>query len=560
MTRGEFEIAVRDALSHYTRLDLLTGNPLLQARVVAQSGPSAATAQDLRDLLARTADQLFSNAHDQKLHRALDLTYFHPAPKQEAAAERSGLSFSTYRRYLTAGVCRLTDWLWRQEQEASGGERMTSGTVIGLPGAQPDHPSASPPRLSIVVLPFLNLAQNAPINYLVDAITDSLITDFSQALPGSFVVSRSTAFTYKDRQVPIRQLGQELRVRYVLEGSVLADDATVRINVRLIDARTDEHLWAERFDKERRDILRVHDEIVARICRSAAIEMIRNEVFRNDTTDTSGSNVNDLVLRAQALATAIKHKAHAVEATELFRRALALDPNHVDALAGTAAILIYQVVNQYQTGERTKLLDEAEALVSRAMRLASDNIHVLKARAFLLRARGRFSEALIAAQAVIALSPGEATAYSEVGLNHLYLGATEQAISWFRRADRIAPRDRVRWTWLQGLGRALMHLGQDEDAAATLRLAVDCNPDYAPAAAYLAAAEALTGNITAARAQISKFAQLDPGITIKSFVEDRSPVPLDAVSAVYLKEFQRILEGLRRAGMPDGLTSRMAAA
>jgi adenylate cyclase len=108
-----------------------------------------------------------------------------------------------------------------------------------------------------VILPFLNLSQDPNVDYFVDGICDSLITDLSRALPGSFVISRSTAFTYKGRQVAVREIGRELGVRYVLEGSVLAEPRRVRVNVQLIDALTDEHLWSERFDKERKDILEV---------------------------------------------------------------------------------------------------------------------------------------------------------------------------------------------------------------------------------------------------------------------------------------------------------------
>jgi TolB-like protein len=252
VSRAEFDSAVKDALRHYARADLLAGNPLLHARVMRRG--SNATVQNLRAALAGTAEDLFDNARDQKLHRVLDLTYFNPAPKQEAAAERLGLPFSTYRRYLTAGVYRVTDWLWQQELQAEA-QPEDEERIASL--RQSAGPADARPRLSIVVLPFLNLSEKRDLDYLVDGIVDILMTDLSRALPGSFVVSRSTAFTYKGRQVPVRQIGEELRVRYVLEGSVLADATRVRVNVQLVDALTDEHVWAERFDKERRDVLQV---------------------------------------------------------------------------------------------------------------------------------------------------------------------------------------------------------------------------------------------------------------------------------------------------------------
>ncbi len=171
--------------------------------------------------MAESAESLFASERDRRLYRVLDLTYFSPAPKQEAAAERLGMSFSTYRRQLATAVDRLTDWLWQHEQH--GREAVSAGgqTPVRAADAAESGPPAARPPLSIVVLPFLNLSREANADYLVDGIVDTLITDLSSCLPGSFVISRSTAFTYKGRSVPIRQVGEELGVRYVLEGSVL---------------------------------------------------------------------------------------------------------------------------------------------------------------------------------------------------------------------------------------------------------------------------------------------------------------------------------------------------
>ena len=258
LTRSDFESAVKDALRHYTQADLLAGNALLHARLLTGSGGDATTPQTLRTLLAETAKTLFAGERDQRLYRVLDLTYLNPAPKQEAAADRLGLSFSTYRRYLTASVDRLIEWLWQQEQQSLSNTETAAEQTTGSASdaTQTASPSARP-RLSIVILPFLNLSGDASVDYLVDGIVDSLITDLSSLIPGTFVISRSTAFTYKGRSVPLRQVGQELGVRYVLEGSVLAGLSRIRVNAQLIDAETDEHVWAERFDKERRDILQV---------------------------------------------------------------------------------------------------------------------------------------------------------------------------------------------------------------------------------------------------------------------------------------------------------------
>jgi tetratricopeptide (TPR) repeat protein len=354
----------------------------------------------------------------------------------------------------------------------------------------------------------------------------------------------------KNRHIPIRRIGDELRVRYVVEGSVVADAASLRVNVQLVDALTDEHLWAERFDKERRDVLQVQDEIVARLSRNVGFELLQNEAERARRRSDEGADAADLVMRGNALAADISRKERATEAVDLFTRALARDPDNVEAMVGIAATRIYQLVNQYQIEDRDRLLDEAEALINRAVELARDHIGVLKARAVLLRARGRFVDAIVADKSVIAQNPGEPTAYRELGLNHLYLGQAQGAADWFRRADTIAPRDRVRWTWLQGLGRALIQLGQDAEAVEVLRLAVHSNPHFAAGRVYLAAAEALAGNIDHARLHLAKLEELDPGMTIRRFVEERASVPPNTVSPAYLRGNERMLEGLRRAGMP----------
>jgi TolB-like protein/Flp pilus assembly protein TadD len=551
-TRSDFESAVKDALRRYTQTDLLAGNPLLRARLLTeQSGGDAASPQRLRIFLAETAKTLFAGERDQRLYRVLDLTYFNPAPKQEAAADRLGLSFSTYRRHLTGGVDRLIEWLWQHEQQAPE----TAPSPIAhapRPALEPLEavPTSSRPRLSIVILPFLNLSGDAGVDYLVDGVVDSLITDLSSRLTGSFVISRSTAFTYKGRSVAIRQVGEELGVRYVLEGSVLAGPSRVRVNVQLIDAETDEHVWAERFDKERRDILEVEDEIVGRLSRSVGFQMVRTEAAR-PRRKSGGADAVDLVMRARTLVNYVKTKKNTEEAIDLFRQALKLDADCVDAMVGIALACIYQVINLYRLEGRDALLDKAEDMITRAMALAPDHFTMLKARGLLLRARGRFSEAIVATEALINRNPAEPTAYKEMGLNKLYLGATREAAEWFRRADGIAPRDPERWTWLQGLGRALMQMGHDAEAVDALSQAMDCNPGYLRGKAMLAAAEALTGNLESAKLYLAQHAAVEPDMTVRRFAEQRSSVPPDAVSLTYRRESERILDGLRRAGMPD---------
>jgi TolB-like protein/Flp pilus assembly protein TadD len=545
LSHSDFKDGVKEALRHYVRADVLARNALLGSALVTRSATHGDPSDVLKTVIAETARTLFAHQRDQKLYGALDLTYFNPVRKQEAAAEQLGLSFSTYRRSLAAGVERLAEWLWQQEQQ--------------LQSAAPDAPAldtgvvASPstkPRLSLVVLPFLNLSQDASVDYLVDGVVDALITDLSSCLPESFVISRSTSFTYKGRSVPVRQIGNELNVRYVLEGSVLVEATRLRINAQLIDAEADVHLWAERFDKSRTELLQAHDEIVGRLSRSVGIQLVRTEAGRGRLRQDEW-DVADLVMRARALTYDAKRRQAAAEAVDLFRHALQLDPDCVSAIVGIGLTRVYQVLNLYQPENREQLLNEADEMIARASELAPEDFDVLKARAMLLRTHGRYSAAIIATETLIARNPADPTAYKEMGLNNLYLGMTQEAVNWFRRADAIAPRDPERWTWLQGLGRALMQLGDDTGAIAALSQALDSNPDYVRGKAMLAAAQALAGNIDAAKRHLAEYHLQEPNMTIAKFAKQRSSVPPDSVSETYSRESGRILNGLRTAGMPD---------
>jgi TolB-like protein len=368
-TREEFHSAVKDALRHYAQSDLLAGSELFRTQVVQQRWSGAATIQDIRAMLAETAKRLFDNPRDRKVYRVLSLTYFDPAPKQEAAADSLGMSFSTFRRYLGTGIGRLAEFLWRIEQEIflQGSPAQQPVEVASVVDDNRQRDVARP--LSLLVLPFLDLSPDGELGYLVDGIAVNLMTDLSRGLPGSFIISRSTAFTYKDRHVPVRQIGKELRVRYILEGSVGADARRVRVNVQLIDAHTDEHLWAERFDNDRIDLLQMQEDILARLSRNVAKEMVRHEFQRSRFANDEDEGMTNFEMRCGTLAINVGKQEDAIQVATLFRRALALDRENVDTIADTACTCKLQILNQNHAEHRNKLLGEAEDLISRGLAL-----------------------------------------------------------------------------------------------------------------------------------------------------------------------------------------------
>jgi TolB-like protein len=200
------------------------------------------------------------------------------------------------------------------------------------PLAAPVSHSAGVPRLSIVVLPFTNMSSDPEQGYFGDGITEDLTTDLSR-IADMLVISRNSAFTYKDKPVNAKQVGRELGVRYVLEGSVRRSGNQVRVNAQLIDAQTDAHLWAERFDGDTGDLFAVQDEITSRIAVALDLELVSAEVTR----PIEHPDALDYILRARAARLKPPSRENRAEVISLFERALALDPQSVEAQSRLAS-------------------------------------------------------------------------------------------------------------------------------------------------------------------------------------------------------------------------------
>jgi TolB-like protein/cytochrome c-type biogenesis protein CcmH/NrfG len=422
-------------------------------------------------------------------------------------------------------------------------------SAVTAPEATVADQAASAP-LSIVVLPFVNLSGDAAQEYFADGITHSLTTDLSRALPGSFVVARETAFTYKGKAIDLRQVGRDLHVRYALEGSALLEGEQVRVHAQLVDVRAGNELWAERFDIARSEVLRVQDEIVGRLSRAVGLQVINFEARRSEREMPGSAKAIDLVLRGEATINHPSSPETMIAARDLFERALKLEPDNVDALAGVATSYIFEVLNgYYETGNDLRLR-QAEPLLARALALDDRQLVALKARAALLRAQGKFDDAIRAAQVVLTQNPGEPWAYKEVALSAMYLGRSADALDWFEKAERFGPRDPGRWTWLAGKGQVLILLARDEQAIASLRAAIDSNPAAVGEYAVLAAAYALAGRDEEARNALMQYTNIHPATTVSTF-RNMSPVPLQLTDPSYRRQRERLKDGLRRAGLPD---------
>src|SRR4029077_13716147 len=220
----------------------------------------------------------------------------------------------------------------------------------------------SAPRLSIVVLPFSNLRGDPEQDYFVDAVTESLTTDLSR-INGSFVIARNSAFSYKGKSIDVRQVGRELNIRYVLEGSVQRSGDRLRVNVQLVDAKTANHLWAERFDKPVADLFDMQDEIVARLANTLCAQLIEAEARRAERS--LHPDATDLYFQGNACLNKGWTPEYLAQARGFFERALALDPGNIGAMVGMACV-DGAIGSALLTDDRAERLAVAEAAVIRA--------------------------------------------------------------------------------------------------------------------------------------------------------------------------------------------------
>jgi TolB-like protein/Tfp pilus assembly protein PilF len=400
------------------------------------------------------------------------------------------------------------------------------------------------PRFSLVVLPFANLSGDSTQDHLADVITEGLTTNLSR-IRDAFVISRSTALTFKGKAVDVRRIGRELGVRYVLEGSEQHSGSRVRVSAQLIDVETGAHLWADRFDADRADLLQMQDDIVTRLARALQIELAAVEAAR---THPGGSNAEDLALHGEAIF--LRYGPSRIEldaAYELCERALAIDSDNVRALSILAERYATRLTGMQST-DREADIRLAEEFASRALAADPNSYHAHHAKARSLIAQKRAEEAIIEAQRSLRLNPSFIPTYLDFCQANLALGLPEKTIEYADRAMRLSPPDPYLYVFYAQEGLAHIMLGRDDRAVVCLRRAVANNPRFPSPVAYLAAALALTGQEAEARQVLRQYLSL-PGAKTRTIAAWRAMAYSD--NPIYLAFRDRIHEGLRQAGMPE---------
>ena len=547
---AEFAAALKDALRNFHSPDLLAQNPLLR-HGIGNLGPPAGP-PDLKALLLKTASTLFGNPRDDKLRRVIELTYFQPSLKQEAVADRLSLSFGTYRRYLTTARDRLAHWLWENRPAVqpgleppptmnitANGEASKSETATSL-----DLGESRPPRLSLVVLPFVNFGASAKHDHFVDGITETLTTDLSRG-SGVFVISRSTAFAYKGKPIDTRQIGRELGVRYVVEGSVQNAGDRMRINVQLVDAENGAHLWAERFDKQRAGLLEMQDEVVAQLSRAIYIELIAAESRRAAHEPVGRLDTVDHALRGWAAWNQRRSREVARLARASFEAALRLDDSNISALLGLADAHIWEV-NSFVSDDRPGQIRAAEAAVKKALELAPRSAAAHLGYGRVLFAMSRPERALRELELARRLDRNLAAIHGYLGQIKIALGRASETRAHVEEAMRLSPQDPLLrlWHYLIGLGE--VYLGHVVRGIESLRKSVEIDPGWGLAQFTLSGALALAGLLAEAAEACAVAQHLAPNFTIAKFrAEARSD------NSIYLAQREHFCEGLRLAGVPE---------
>jgi TolB-like protein/class 3 adenylate cyclase len=530
--RLELRIAVHQGDVVIEKGDLLGDGVNVAARLesLAQAGGICISARVYEDAVGNIAFDAgdMGELKLKNIARPVRVYQLNLSPTEAGAEEKEG----------GPGHTTLPGALARAKQGAAAENAQTDTTI--LPGTD----AIEAPRLSVAVLPFVNVGGNTEHDHFVDSITETLTTDLS-CISELLVISRNTTGNYKGRPIDTRRIGLELGVRYVLKGSVQSAGKRIRINAQLIDAESGAHLWAERFDKPYADLLDTQDEVAARLARTIHVELIAAESRRAtrehaDRLDSLDHALNGWAAWNQPLSLEAARKARG-----FFEAALRLDEHNVSALLGLANAHMWEV-NMYVSDDREAQIRAAEAAAAKALAMNPNaaDVHVTYGTVlFAMRAPER---ALREFELAVSLDGNLALAHGYLGLMKFFLGRACETRSHISEAMRLSPRDPLLFHWHFFIGVADLYLGRMGSALESLRKSVEINPNWGLSQFVLAGALALK-ELPAEAAEVCAAARrLSPNFTIAKF---RAEAVSD--NPVYLAQRERLHEGLRLAGVPE---------
>ena len=420
----------------------------------------------------------------------------------------------------------------------------SQGAFTQTAAAPASSEKSGPPRLSIVVLPFANNGGDPEQEHFVDGVTESLTTDLSR-IRGSFVIERNTAFTYKGKAVNLKQIGRELNVRYVLEGSVQRGGSRMRVNVQLIDAESGHHLWAERFDKPLADLFDMQDEIVARLANALNLHLVAAEARRAERSPKPDST--DLYFQGLAWLNKSLIPVNVAQARSFFDRALSADPDNVEALIGSART-DFLAASMFFAPDPAAAFAAAEEKLTRALSAVPDHPRAHWILGFINVYAKRAAQGIAECEYALALDRNLASAHATIGWCKIFIGRAEETEAHVGEALRLSPRDTLAYAWMNFVGVAKTLVGNFEQAVAWHRRSIEANRNFPPSHLWLAAALAQLGRLDEARSATQAALALNPTFTV---ARARSLWTAMGDDPRYLAGLQPVFKGLREAGMPE---------
>ena len=391
------------------------------------------------------------------------------------------------------------------------------------------------------MLPFLNLSGDPEQDYFADGVVEDIITALSR-IRWLFVIARNSSFTYKGRAVDVKQIGRELGVRYVLEGSVRRSANRVRITGQLIDATAGTHLWAERFEGTLDDIFELQDQITSSVVGAIAPQLERAEIARAKRKPTENLNAYDYYLRGMSNLHQGTREA-ITEALSLFEKAIQLDPDFASAYAMAAWCYFWRKVNAWMTDQAQEVAEGAR-LARRAVDLGRDDAVALTRGGHAL---GHFTSDLDRGIALldraVMLNPNLAAAWFLGGFLRVWHGETDGAIEHFGRAMRLSPLDPETYRMQAGMAMAHLFAGRFDAASSWAEKASRDLPSFLLVAGIVAASHALCGRIDEGRQAMDHLRQLDPALRISNLT--------DWLPIHRAQDLATFADGLRKAGLPE---------
>jgi TolB-like protein/class 3 adenylate cyclase len=427
---------------------------------------------------------------------------------------------------------------WRVRLTGQTPSAVKSSSALSQPRVLP-----LPDKPSIAVLPFQNMTGDPEQEYFADGIVEDIITALSH-FKALFVIARNSSFTYKGRAVDVKQVGRELGVGYVLEGSVRKAANRVRITGQLVDTATGAHLWADRFDGGLGDIFDLQDQVTESVVGAIAPAVEKAEIERAKRKPTESLDAHALYLRGSARLYQFASRQANEEALRLFNSAIELDPDFASAYGRAAACYAWAKGNSWISVTPNEVA-EVTRLAQRAVEFGKDDAIALAASGWALAyvVRDLGAGAAFIDRALV-LNSNLAEAFFCGGWAKNWLGEPEAAIERFARAIRLSPLD----PWVIGMrvGTAHAHffLGRYDEATSWAAMALQDNPDLPPGLRIDAASNAMAGRPVQAHKAIDRLRQLNPALRVSNLKDVLGPYQ-------HAEDLARYEEGLRRAGLPE---------